>query len=412
MRFIRFFTVLRAIAVVIGIAVALLAIATYRTTATSSIGYPGVAMQVTESREVLSEKWAENQIPPALPPASDRGANAAESYENVQVLGHLSTAQFTRLMTAITTWVSPNEGCAYCHNTENMASDEVYQKVVSRRMIQMVWHVNENWQSHVQETGVTCYTCHRGQGVPQYAWATQPEDATHGLGNRAYQNAPSTLTGLSSLPQNAFETYLAPGAEANIRVQSGEPLPGGNRSSIKQTEWTYALMMHFSGALGVNCTFCHNSRSWADWSQSPVQRTTAWYGIRMVRNVNQEYIESLDDVFPEGAEGRRGPLGDLLKVNCATCHQGAYRPFLGESMLGDYPTLAASPEHAMTSAEVREQREAEEAAQAAAEAQAVEDSLAEEGADAEAAEAAADADDPTEAGAAEEAADDDTEAVE
>ena len=38
-------------------------------------------------------------------------------------------------------------------------------------------------------------------------------------------------------------------------------------------------------------------------------------------------------------QARLGPHGDPLKVNCATCHQGAYKPLLGVSMLRDYPEL-------------------------------------------------------------------------
>ena len=40
---------------------------------------------------------------------------AKDIYENVQVLGDLTEDNFTRLMGAITQWVSPEEGCAYCH---------------------------------------------------------------------------------------------------------------------------------------------------------------------------------------------------------------------------------------------------------------------------------------------------------
>ncbi|OYV00439.1 MAG: hypothetical protein CFE26_23990 [Verrucomicrobiales bacterium VVV1] len=62
-------------------------------------------------------------------------------------------------MNAISTWVAPQEGdnagCAYCHNLENMASDEVYTKVVARRMIQMTRAINTQYTSHVAETGVT-----------------------------------------------------------------------------------------------------------------------------------------------------------------------------------------------------------------------------------------------------------------
>ena len=37
---------------------------------------------------------------------------------------------------------------------------------------------------------------------------------------------------------------------------------------------------------------------------------------------------------------RLGVLGDAPKANCATCHQGAYKPLNGAPMVKDYPELA------------------------------------------------------------------------
>ena len=116
---------------------------------------------------------------------------------------------------------------------------------------------------------------------------------------------------------------------------------------MRVTERTYSLMIHMSQGLGVNCTFCHNSRSFSSWEQSPPQRLTAWHGIRMTRAVNQGYIEPLTPLFRENRLGhpevphplRVGAQGDALKVNCATCHQGVNRPLLGAPMLRDYPEL-------------------------------------------------------------------------
>ena len=39
-------------------------------------------------------------------------------------------------------------------------------------MIQMTQHINADWKTHVAETGVTCYTCHRGNTVPAEIWFT------------------------------------------------------------------------------------------------------------------------------------------------------------------------------------------------------------------------------------------------
>jgi photosynthetic reaction center cytochrome c subunit len=104
-------------------------------------------------------------------------------------------------------------------------------------------------------------------------------------------------------------------------------------------EHTYGLMMGMSEGLGVNCTFCHNSRAFANWEESRPQRTTAWHGIRMVRSVNADYIQPLAAVFPPN---RLGSQGDPLKVNCATCHQGLNKPLNGAQMVKDFPELAAA----------------------------------------------------------------------
>ena len=87
----------------------------------------------------------------------------------------------------------------------------------------------------------------------------------------------------------------------------------------------------------MNCTYCHNTQSFSNWKGNPPQRATAWHGIRMARDLNTAYMEPLTDVFPEH---RLGPTGDVAKANCSTCHQGAYKPLNGQSMLKDHPQLA------------------------------------------------------------------------
>jgi photosynthetic reaction center cytochrome c subunit len=56
----------------------------------------------------------------------------------------------------------------------------------------------------------------------------------------------------------------------------------------------------------------------------------------MVRDVNNNYLLPLKATFPAH---RLGVLGDVAKVNCATCHQGVFKPLYGESMAKDYPEL-------------------------------------------------------------------------
>lgn len=300
-------------------------------------GYRGTGMVQVYNPKRVEAALEINQPPPVTPAASPDGPRAGAVYQNVKVLGDLSVGQFAGLMVDMTNWVAPTQGCTYCHVGANFADDSLYTKVVARRMVQMNQHINNDWKGHVQNTGVTCYTCHRGLNVPANIWyrSTYQEDAPGMLGNKAGQNAPASQVGYASLPNDPFTTYIQGGTE--IRVVSTSALPQeGPNPSIKQAEATYGFMMHMSQSLGVNCTYCHNTRSFSSWEQSAPQRAVAYYGIRMARDLNNAYLGSLDGVFPAA---RLGPTGDVPKLNCATCHQGAYKPLYGADILHGYPGL-------------------------------------------------------------------------
>jgi photosynthetic reaction center cytochrome c subunit len=297
-------------------------------------GYRGLAMEQNYNPRLLEASLKANIPPEAIPAAAPGGPKVTDVYKNVQVLSDLSVSEFTRTMVAATLWVAPKEGCNYCHVPGDFASDDIYTKVVSRRMFQMVRQTNADWKDHVAETGVTCYTCHSGNPVPKYVWTTDPGPGQPSGVKPTGQNYGASTVAYAALPYDPFTPFLDQANE--IRVIGLTALPEGNRTSIKQAEWTYGLMMQISDALGVNCTFCHNSRSFFAWDQSTPKRTTAWYAIRHVRELNQEYIWPLNDVLPAS---RKGPYGDPFKVSCMTCHQGAYKPLYGAQMAKDYPGI-------------------------------------------------------------------------
>lgn len=330
-------------------------------------GYRGTGMEAVQNDEIEALKAALNQVPePLYPPEpSDEGDMATDIYENIQVLGHLRAAEFDRLMAHITEWIAPEEGCGYCHNLdEGFQDDSVYTKHVARKMLQMTMNFNTNWESHVGNVGVTCYTCHRGKAVPDNMWfKAVPDRANKSVGYRAAQNKPTEDINFSSLPEDPFAPYLLD--DRNIRVNSPTALPSGQapEGGIKNTEYTYSLMVHMSQSLGVNCTYCHNSRAFAEWDQSPPARATAWFGIRMVREANNGYIVPITDQFPEN---RLGPTGDVGKVYCATCHAGVNKPLYGVPMVADYPELWGDRRFEM--AEMNEEERKELVAQAMAEA--------------------------------------------
>ena len=299
-------------------------------------GYRGTGMVQVYNPRTVEANVDLHAAPVALPAAAPDGTRADKVYKNVQVLGDLSVGDFTRLMVSMSSWVAPTEGCTYCHNAANFAEDSKYTKVVARRMIEMTKHINTDWQPHVAQTGVTCYTCHRGQPVPSQLWFKEPPQNTGAdfIGDAAGQNKAALSVTLSSLPSDPFTPFLL--ENKDIRVNGTKALPGDNRHSIKQAEWTYGLMTHMSSALGVNCTYCHNTQSFSNWTGNPPQRVKAWHGIRMARDLNLDYMEPLQSTFPPH---RLGPMGDTAKVNCATCHQGAYKPLNGAQMAKDFPEL-------------------------------------------------------------------------
>jgi photosynthetic reaction center cytochrome c subunit len=332
----------RMVVVVLGVIALFIVVGNFQHPPVDTIqrGYRGTGMNEVYNPANLAAQQRANQLPEITPKPDASGQTAGQAFENVQVLKDVDSTEFIRLMTDITAWVSPTQGCAYCHaDGEPLSSDKLYTKVVARRMLQMTMHINGEWKNHVADTGVTCFTCHRGQPVPSNIWFKNggPPTAAGSGGNRTDQNWPIAAVGRTSLPFDPFTPFLD--QSNDVRVVSTTALPEGDRHSIKQTEWTYALMIHISEALGVNCTFCHNTRSFTAWDQSTPARETAYYGIRMVRDLNANFLDGLTSQFPRD---RLGPLGDSPKINCATCHQGVYKPLFGAGLLKDYPELAGA----------------------------------------------------------------------
>ena len=292
--------------------------------------------------EMLQFKDGDRELPYSTLPEPLEAADNTDSpkastvYENVQVLGNLTDAEFTRLMLAITEWVAPQQGCEYCHNLEEgFASDTLYTKVVARQMLKMTRHVNANWAKHVAPSGVTCYTCHRGQNIPPWTWYEQKEpngDQFLGKPRPWHLEAKTIRQFFPSLP---YQKYLLT-EHASAQIQSSDPLVGMTGSSTAQeqdAETLYLFMMQMSNQMGINCTYCHNSRAFRDWSQSTPYRWIAYWGIRMARDINSDYIQPLASVFPAN---RKGPLGDPAKAHCGTCHLGNNKPLGGYKLLDHY----------------------------------------------------------------------------
>jgi photosynthetic reaction center cytochrome c subunit len=286
-------------------------------------GYRGTGMDEFWDRSDLTRKVDQvaAHIPEPVPPAPPPTAGPSP-WKNVQVLTDISPAELTRTMLAMSTWVAGTGNCAYCHNLADPSADTlpggtpIYTKLTARRMLRMVRDINGNYSAHVKNTGVTCYTCHLGKPVPQSVWFFN--------GN-----------------PNQVERYFLDRSAVRVQTHSVLFTPNENRSSVKQTEWTYAVMMKMSSGLGVSCAHCHNSRAFYSWQEAPPQRVVALLGADMVRHLNYTYLLPLNTLLPAS---RLGPMGDAPKALCATCHNGAYKPLYAYQMAKDYPALWGRPD--------------------------------------------------------------------
>ena len=222
--------------------------------AAEEIGFP--QQVVFHGRAELSD-W--QKAPAPLAAAAEGGPSATETYKNVKVLTDVSAAEFMRIQYAITAWVAPNQGCAFCHAGTNYASDEKPTKAAARVMLQMTRHLNADWSSHVSPSGVTCYTCHRGQPVPSGTWFPDAPMPQHLMAERTenWQEIGDTVH--KFFPDVGFAEYYL--SDQPIRVQSDTIEPNGSISSWPEAKNIYEMMMQYSDSIGVNCGYCHNSRN-------------------------------------------------------------------------------------------------------------------------------------------------------
>jgi len=314
-------------------------------------GPRGTGMSVPEFTADLAKPDPDIELliedPPFAPEPGE--ALAKDIYQNVQVLGDLTDANFNRLMAAMTRWVSPEQGCAYCHgdgDIETYGEDNLYTKVVARRMIQMTQNINEAWAGHVnanKEVGVTCMTCHRGQNVPSDIWFKMGDVNETMAGWSANQNRVTVQSQSTSLPSDALEKYLLDGEVIGVHDLESRVagIPGQDGyPGIQQAERTYSLMNYVSNSLGVNCVFCHNSRAFYDGGQVTPQWATESLGIQMVLEMNNDYLVPLQDQYPPE---RLGPVhADAPKAACKTCHKGYQQPLQGTNVIKDWPELATT----------------------------------------------------------------------
>ncbi len=291
-----------------------------------------------------------SQDPPApLPAAATGGQKASAVYKNVQVLGDLEQGQFMRLQEAITQWVAPQAGCAFCHAGNDYASDAKPQKVAARLMLSMTRHINADMQNHVAPSGVTCFTCHRGQPIPAETWfPSVPEPEKRFVATQEpYREAADTVR--KFFPDAGWQEYYL--GDEPISAQSVTALPSKTVAAQVEVKRIYEMMMQMADGMGVNCGFCHNSRAFMVWEQSTPARWIAHYAIEQVRDLNRNWLLKLGHqmpmartlvgethlpVLPANEAGTQTGNGFVV---CATCHYAQPKPMGGANVIAAYPGL-------------------------------------------------------------------------
>jgi len=305
-------------------------------------GPRGTGMEVVKFNSALAKPdpsiatFLASTSEPVVPQGGE--PTAGSTRENVPAgLDGLTEANYDRLLAAMRSWTG----------IPNLFDDpDSYQTSVGSLMIAMTQNINENWGGHVnanKQVGVTCFTCHRGQPVPSDVWfkVTPVTKATAGWSST--QNRATPLSSYTSLPSDALEAYLVDGETIAVHDLDSRVagIPGKDGyPGIQHAERTYALMNYISNSLGVNCTFCHNTRAFYDGGQVTPQWGTESLGIQMVQELNNDYLVPLAGLLPVE---RLGPKHqDAPKAACKTCHKGYQQPLQGTNVIGNWPELAST----------------------------------------------------------------------
>lgn len=131
---------------------------------------------------------------------------------------------------------------------------------------------------------------------------------------------------LSAQPLFAASTLQEPAAPAQTQEhRPHRPLPKPVNLKVLPKniapEELIHIMRGFTGALGVECSFCHARNEQThklDFaSDAKPEKQTARLMIRMTQTIDNEYLAKIDDPDATPADKH---------VTCGTCHRGHHMP--------------------------------------------------------------------------------------
>jgi photosynthetic reaction center cytochrome c subunit len=217
--------------------------------------------------------------------------------QNIQVLTGMDTAQLWNYMQRVS--AAMGVSCQYCHDINNYSADSYSQKVSARLMFILVQDLNSqymvnlpNWRGNY----VQCSTCHYNEpyGMPTvsdtFLRSTPPIDVV--LEPLNDQGEPVRDPANEMSLQVATLYYL-------FNYQIWDPYdandPTSGRGSLAltypegrtqdQVTINQNNMNLQSWALGVGCTYCHNSRNfYAYEAEQPLPQFDDTYGVNRLKS--------------------------------------------------------------------------------------------------------------------------------
>ncbi len=157
-------------------------------------------------------------------PQSQEDKPVEQTRKNIQVLKGLPSSQLFSLMNFVASSLGVH--CDYCHVKNGKEpetgfdkwvweSDDKEEKRTARRMMQMVFNVNQNNKADFRDNPVTCYTCHRGKikpaGMPSLPLAVSGHE-----GGAGTPDAKATAEGLPSVEQIVNKYVEAVGDKTHV----------------------------------------------------------------------------------------------------------------------------------------------------------------------------------------------------
>ncbi|MBS1819070.1 MAG: c-type cytochrome [Acidobacteria bacterium] len=114
----------------------------------------------------------------------------------------------------------------------------------------------------------------------------------------------------------ACAALLTVGAPASAQPAGGQAPPPPKNLQVLKADTYGPAMRAFTQALGVQCNYCHVVEPTRDMASDEKQtKKTARLMLQMVGHVNEMI-----------ASGVGKPAGDVVRVQCWTCHRGKAIP--------------------------------------------------------------------------------------